>query len=60
MSNVIACENGVEKGDGYCCNGVLIDKTGWASLLNPNSGDNTAEVVGGCNEIVSGQFPPGH
>ncbi len=62
LSNVIACENGVENGYGCCCHGVLIDKTSRDSLLKPDSGDNTAEVFGGGNEIVGGQsrFPPGH
>jgi hypothetical protein len=51
LSNVIACENGGENGDGCCCHGVLIDKTSWDSLLKSDSGDNTTEVVGGGNEI---------
>jgi hypothetical protein len=49
LSNVIVCEDGVETGDGCCCHGVLISKTSRDSLLKPDSGDNTAEVVGGGN-----------
>ena len=68
LSNVMACENGVENGD--CCGCVSIDKTCRDPILNPDSGNNNAdngrssgnfnEVVGGGDEIVCDQFPRGY